>query len=97
MLENEELREIVFELLYADMKLVDDYSTDDTDVLDTPLSVFAGMEDHEAPEDEMKEWSKYTSKDFELKMLSGNHFFAFQESGHDLLMDSLEAILTKYA
>lgn len=96
-LENEELREIVFELLYADMKLVDDYAIDDIDVLDTPISVFAGIEDHEAPEDEMKEWNKYTSKNFELKMLGGNHFFAFQESGHDLLMGSLEALLRKYA
>ena len=96
-LENEELREIVFEILYADMKLVDEYSLDETDVLETPISVFAGIDDYEAPADEMKEWGKYTSRDFDIRMIRGDHFFAFKDSGREELMSCLEYLLKKYA
>ena len=95
-IENEELREIVYEILYADMKLVDDYVLDGIENIGTSISAFAGMNDHEAPENEINEWSKYTDKDFNIRIFNGDHFFAFKEEGREQLLDCMESLLRKY-
>ena len=48
--------------------------------LDIPIVVLGGDQDEEAPEEDMREWSIYTSKNADFYRLKGNHFFAFNNS-----------------
>lgn len=95
-IENEELKEIVYEILYADMKLVDDYVFDGIENIGISVSAFAGMNDDEAPKNEINEWSKYTDKEFNIRIFNGDHFFAFKEEGREHLLNCMESLLRKY-
>ena len=96
-IKNDELKQIAYEMLYADMKLVDDYVPDDIKSIDVPITAWAGINDYEAPLDEMQEWKLYTKKAFELKTVNGDHFFAFKESGREQLMEYMESLLREHS
>lgn len=96
-LEEEELRDLFYEILFADMKLVEDYHYNEKlDFLNVPISVFTGMEDKDAPKEDLLEWAKYTKNKFTLNMFSGNHFFAFHETGKEAVYIAMRELLKKY-
>lgn len=93
-LENGELRELFYEILFSDMKMVESYSHNDKlGKLDTPIMVCTGIEDKEAPQEDMREWSIYTEGEFILKTFKGNHFFAFQDGVKEQVYESIKQVL----
>ena len=81
--EEPELYEIISEIMYADVQICTKYAKQEKQSLklDVPFLVFTGEADDEAPPEDMEEWRKYTNKDFILKVIKGDHFFAFKENG----------------
>jgi len=81
--EEPELYEIISEIMYADVQICTKYAKQEKQCLklDVPFLVFTGEADDEAPPEDMEEWKKYTNKDFILKVIKGDHFFAFKENG----------------
>lgn len=80
-LDNQELLDYSYEILFADFKIIEMYNPQHLPFkLDIPIVVLAGDRDEEAPEEDMREWSIYTSKTAKLYILEGNHFFAFNHN-----------------
>lgn len=91
LLEDEEMRDLFYEILFADMKLVESYQYDPAnEPLDIPISVFAGTEDGRAPAEDLQEWERYTNMTFSLETFTGNHFFAFQESAMEAVCTAIK-------
>lgn len=75
--ECEELMELYTDIIYSDLVLNEEAVHNTYEPLDIPMFIYAGTEDDEAPEDDMKEYSKYTTNRCEVKVMEGKHFFAF--------------------
>ncbi len=92
-LDNHELRDLFFEILFADMKLIDDYINNEIESFDIPISVYAGTNDMETPAEDINEWSRYANNTFELKLFNGNHFFSFTTDGIKNVCSEIEKML----
>lgn len=76
-----ELIDILYDIFCADLKLDEEIiSADQIDKLTVPMVCMTGLEDDEAPEEDMKEWQNYTSGNFYFKSFLGDHFFPFNTS-----------------
>jgi medium-chain acyl-[acyl-carrier-protein] hydrolase len=59
----------------ADFKAYEQYRAEPDAPLSIPITAFAGDEDPAATPERMREWEMYTETEFDLKVLSGGHFF----------------------
>lgn len=59
-----------------------------------PFHVFAGREDPLVSPIEMSEWSRHTADEFEMRILSGRHFFIKDRETH--FLDHLANTLDRY-
>lgn len=75
--EEPELLEIICNIFRADIIIDEKYPYEDTPVISTPMVVMTGIQDDEAPIEDMKEWSKYATGNFEFKEFNSDHFFPF--------------------
>jgi medium-chain acyl-[acyl-carrier-protein] hydrolase len=78
-LQSSEFLDFVLPALRADLHIDDSFQSSVEPVLDCPLTAFGGLHDEEALCDEVSAWAPYTSAGFTLRLLPGNHFFAFNE------------------
>ena len=76
---NNELFELSYELLYADISMLEEYSASENMVIKVPLLVCYGREDKETNREDMQEWNDYTSDKFEVMGFEGDHFYIFEE------------------
>ena len=76
--EHPELLEIMLPVLRADFELNDTYEPIAHPPLACPISAFGGLEDTEAPEEDLEAWSGVTDGPFRRRMFPGDHFFLNQ-------------------
>lgn len=82
--EHPELLQLLLPLLRSDFELVQTYSYTEEPPLDCPITAFGGLEDAEAPPEDLKRWGEQTTVSFSLSMLPGDHFFL--HGSKDLLL-----------
>jgi medium-chain acyl-[acyl-carrier-protein] hydrolase len=83
-LESSEVLDLMLPALRADFEVIETYSYQHEVPLNCPISVFGGLSDSHVEHDQISEWRKHTAADFELHMLTGNHFF-LHKSQEELL------------
>jgi medium-chain acyl-[acyl-carrier-protein] hydrolase len=91
-LENSEMMDLVLPVMRADLEIDDTYRSAPDPVLACPLTVLGGLRDEEAKPDELKEWKRYTSRAFTLRLVEGDHFFPFNEARPSALTAVEEAL-----
>lgn len=93
-LECEELCEMIADILYADVQINTHYNRNfENGTISIPILSLTAENDDEAPEDDMKEWQRYTNAEFAFHMFKGDHFFAF-ENNEDFISFLLNYIRT---
>jgi len=87
-----DLVDMLYDIIYADMKLSEDYKHDESlPKISIPMVIMTGSEDIEAPLDEMKEWKTYTSNNFYIKEFDADHFFPFKHGKFgDYFLDMID-------
>jgi medium-chain acyl-[acyl-carrier-protein] hydrolase len=74
-LAHSELMELLLPTIRADFELCETYKFQSEAPLECPITAYAGAEDAECSADDISEWRKHTSSDFELQVFPGAHFF----------------------
>lgn len=73
-----ELVDMLYNVFQTDLKLSEAYDYDQPlPGISIPMVIMTGSKDTEAPLDEMKEWSRYTSNRFHIEEFAADHFFPF--------------------
>ncbi len=70
-----EMRELVVPALRADFALIETYRYTEEPPLECPISAFGGEYDSMVPAGPLEAWRHQTSKEFNLRMLPGDHLF----------------------
>jgi surfactin synthase thioesterase subunit len=86
-LEQRAFMAMVIPLIRADLELYETHVYSPEDLLDCPISVFAGVADGLAGREDVAEWQDETRGPFTLRMFEGDHFFL-----HKARMPLLRAI-----
>jgi medium-chain acyl-[acyl-carrier-protein] hydrolase len=74
-LENPELVELLLPSLKADFILFETYSCREEPSLDCPISTFGGLDDPRVGEDDLRAWSRHSTRPIAVRMFPGGHFF----------------------
>lgn len=91
-LEHPELMLLMIPLLRADFSVCQTYEYEKGPPLDTPITIFGGLQDYEVPREHLEAWREHTSSTFKLRMLPGDHFFL--NSQQPLLLKTLSQELS---
>jgi medium-chain acyl-[acyl-carrier-protein] hydrolase len=70
-----ELLELFLPILRADFAVCETYVYEAEPPLACPISVFGGLQDPRAGREQLEAWRAYTTAEFRLRMLPGDHFF----------------------
>jgi surfactin synthase thioesterase subunit len=70
-----ELMEIFLPILRADISVVESYRFEETEALDCPITVFAGMKDRSVTWDQLLRWKRQTRRRFAAQLFPGGHFY----------------------
>ncbi len=89
-LENKEVFNEMLPSLRADILLGKKYKYYEDEPLSCPLTVFAGVNDTVFTEDQLREWEKHTSAEFNFKKINGSHLFCRDNKEELLEMLTLE-------
>ncbi|MGA5301851.1 thioesterase II family protein [Nucisporomicrobium flavum] len=73
-LDNEELMELALPVIRADFAVLETYEFAEEPPLDTPLTVFGGVDDRTVRPDDLVGWREHATT-VDLRMLPGDHFF----------------------
>lgn len=79
-LEHEELMELMIPILRADFEVCETYSYQKRPKFSCPLSVYGGLQDSDAPRQNMQAWAHHSTGPFNLRMFPGDHFFFLQNT-----------------
>jgi medium-chain acyl-[acyl-carrier-protein] hydrolase len=90
-LRDSEMMELLLPSIRADFTLLSNYKYQPGELLDCPVTVLAGDRDLSCPIEYLYEWSKLTSADCHVRILSGGHFF-LHEVQDDLLSEIVASI-----
>ena len=74
-LENQELMELMSPLLRADFEVCQTYNYTPEPALDSSITAFGGLSDHDITAEMSGAWREQTTRSFRLCMLAGDHFF----------------------
>lgn len=74
-LEDSELIQLLLPTLRADFALCETYQYSAEEPLSCGITAFGGNQDHEVRISDLREWSKQTCANFQLRMFAGGHFF----------------------
>jgi medium-chain acyl-[acyl-carrier-protein] hydrolase len=88
-LQHAELMELLLPTLRADFSLTETYHYLPEPLLQTPISVFGGLEDPVVETEELSAWREQTCGQFKLRLLPGDHFFV-QSAREELLRAIVE-------
>ncbi|MAR93094.1 MAG: putative thioesterase [Pseudomonadales bacterium] len=77
-LNNPELMDLVSPILRADFQLIETWTYQPSDPIDTPVLALGGVKDNQVTLDDLEEWRKVTRGPFCLELFSGDHFFINQ-------------------
>lgn len=95
LLENADIMAFFLPILRADFTVDETYAFQPEDPLPVPITAFCGSEDREATPPQMRAWRNFTSADFALRLLPGDHFFLFRPENR--LPEQLHAMLRQCA
>ncbi len=77
-MEEPELIDILYEIISADIMIGENYTGfSELPKIKADLFVMTGLQDDEAPQEDMEEWKDYSDGKFELKTFNSEHFFPF--------------------
>jgi surfactin synthase thioesterase subunit len=82
-----ELLRLLEPTLRADLALYELYDYDPEPPLACPITAVGGLRDERVSQHELAQWSRHTEEPFELRIVSGGHFFV--ESARDELLELL--------
>jgi medium-chain acyl-[acyl-carrier-protein] hydrolase len=74
-LDDPELMQLMIPLLRADFAVCQTYEYKSEPPLDSPITVFGGLQDHEVRKEHLEAWREHTNSSFKLMMLPDDHFF----------------------
>jgi len=94
-LDDPELRELIFPLLRADFAVNETYVYYPEPPLECPIDAFGGLQDKDVRVEDLKAWRQQTSAAFRLRMLPGDHFFL--HTNEAMLLQALMQELYKLA
>ena len=94
----QELLNMLLPGLRADVTAIENYVFVDGEPLKCPMSVFGGEGDPSVAQQELQAWQRQTSGPFQLRMMSGNHFFIRDQHGTviDAIQEDLRPTLCGY-
>ena len=93
--EIKEIYDMFSEIIYADMRLVSEYSRSYSNgKLDIPVIAVVGDDDPVVSKQDMNGWGEYTTNMFVEKSFKGDHFFAF--NNHEFLDYLVFTVLKNY-
>lgn len=84
-LDEPELLQIVLPAYRADFELYELYQYTSRPPLELPIHVFGGRSDNIAPE-KLADWNRYTTGEFDVTMLPGQHFYLRDEGARGELL-----------
>ncbi|MEU7141072.1 beta-ketoacyl synthase N-terminal-like domain-containing protein [Nocardia sp. NPDC046473] len=76
-------------ILANDIRMVGSFRQTDAKVLDVPITALHGRNDDRVTEANMRGWSAWTSAEFDLHVLDGDHFFLHPEQRRKDVLDIL--------
>lgn len=91
-LQNNELMNIFLPILRADFMLCETYVSTKSNLLECPISMYAGSDDASCTGNSMLGWQYQTAGSFKLEMVKGGHFFINENA--PALIRSLSRILS---
>ena len=92
-LENPELMRMISTTLRADFSIAETYRSTHLTPLNSPISVFGGLEDTLVAKEDLEAWRVHTTSSFDLWQLPGDHFFI--HSSDSLVLEILSRELTR--
>jgi surfactin synthase thioesterase subunit len=66
--------------LRADLQMIETYEYVEERPLEVDILALGGTEDPAVSEAQLADWARYTTRDCEVRLLPGGHFFLFQGS-----------------
>ncbi len=90
-LQDPEYLQLFIPTLRADFAVVETYAYHDAPALDCPITGLGGRDDPRATPEAMAGWGMHTTKEFDLTLFPGGHFF-LQPARADLLRALTEAL-----
>jgi surfactin synthase thioesterase subunit len=75
--DNPELQTLLLPALRADFQMIETYRYADGPPLDVPLLVLGGADDPAVSASDLSDWRRYTTKQCNVRLLPGAHFFVF--------------------
>lgn len=91
--DNAEIQEMLLPPLRSDLQLIETYVCRDLTQVRVPITAFAGQSDNEAQLEKLTGWQKFTSKNFNYRILKGGHFLPKEEM--DKMATEINAILNR--
>lgn len=88
-LQDKELRELLFPSIRADFNACDNYIYRDDAPLDCRLIAMGGYSDPLVKEQHISGWKEQTQGEFHMKMFPGNHFYLFSGQTESLVLWTL--------
>lgn len=85
------LQRLLLPSLRADIKLCELYQVENEPPLEIPIWAIGGSQDQTVPMFKLRGWQEHTSARFELRVLSGGHFFI--DTSRELLLAALRRAL----
>jgi len=74
-LDDPELRDLMLEMLRADLELCETYKYHDQEPLGCSMTAFGGNDDPHVRADELSHWREQTSSAFTMRTFPGGHFY----------------------
>lgn len=74
-LANPEIMQLLLPVLKADLAVDETYIYNLESPLESPITVFGGLQDPETTFDDLEAWREHTIASFSIKIFPGNHFF----------------------
>jgi medium-chain acyl-[acyl-carrier-protein] hydrolase len=74
-LHNDELMDLLLPTIRADFELCETYEYHPEPLLECPMTIYGGLEDHEVEAERLAAWSEMTVGPCETRMFPGGHFY----------------------
>jgi len=81
---------LILPVMRADLQILDTYEYLPEKKVDCDITVFGGTHD-KITKDELESWCSQTTKRFNLKMFSGDHFFI--HNNQELILRNISQVL----
>jgi medium-chain acyl-[acyl-carrier-protein] hydrolase len=74
-LQNDELLDLMLPTIRADFELCETYEYHQEPLLECPMTIYGGLEDHKVGAERLAAWSEMTMGACEIRMFPGGHFY----------------------